>query len=250
MSEPQPTSQASPAFVTTRWTQVLHAKGDTPSAQAALGELCEAYWMPVFRFIRRSGHGEDESRDLTQEFFAQLLRRHGLDRAEPSRGRFRSYLLGAVRHFLANQWDRSQASKRGGGCVAEPLPLGGGGTTTVVQVADPAAAAPVAFFDRHWALTVMDRALKALAAEMAAAGKQEQFEVLKPWLAGDAECLSQAEAGRKLGMSECAVGVSIHRLRKQFRNLVKGEIFQTIADPAEVQGELNYLVEALLAGGS
>ena len=237
-------SEAGPAFVTTRWSQVLSARGESPEARAALGTLCEAYWTPVFRFVRRCGHGEEEARDLTQGFFAQLLSGRGLEGAEPAKGRFRSYLLGAVRHFLANQCHRRRAAKRGGGEV--PLPLDPGTTSTESpQIADPAATVPVAFFDRHWALTVIDRALEALEADLVSGGKGDFFEVLKPWLLGDIEALSQAEAGRRLGLSEGAVKVAIHRLRKQFRALVKAEVAQTVEDPAHVQEELRYLVEAL-----
>jgi RNA polymerase sigma-70 factor (ECF subfamily) len=240
-------SESPPAFVTTRWTQVLSARGNSPEARAALGTLCEAYWAPVFRFVRRGGRSEDEARDLTQEFFAQLLSHGGFDAAEPARGRFRSYLLGAVRHFLADQHDRALAAKRGGGEVPVPLDRGTA-STTVVQVPDPSASVPVAFFDRHWALTVIDRALKSLQADLASAGKEAYYETLKPWLLGDIESLSQAESGRQLGLTEGAVKVAIHRLRKQFRELVKAEVAQTVEDPALVQEELRYLVEALSQG--
>jgi len=237
-------SEGPPAFVTTRWTQVLSSRGDSPEAQAALGTLCEAYWTPVFRFVRRGGYSEEEARDLTQEFFAQLLRRRGFDEAEPARGRFRSYLLGAVRHFLADQWDRTHAAKRGGGQA--PVPLASDTTsTTAAQVPDPAGTIPVAFFDRHWALTLLDRALSALRTDLASAGKEDYYEALKPWLLGDIESLSQAESGRQLGLTEGAVKVAIHRLRKQFRELIKAEVAQTLDDPAQAQEELRYLVEAL-----
>src|SRR5882724_1442945 len=121
MSQPPPDAPSPVAFVTTLWTQVLSARGESPEARVALGELCEAYWMPVFRFIRRTNYSEDAARDLTQEFFAQLLAHHGLDRVDPGKGRFRSYLLGAVKHFLADQQDRTNAAKRGGGQISVPL---------------------------------------------------------------------------------------------------------------------------------
>lgn len=212
----------------------------------ALGQLCEAYWMPVFRFIRRGNYPEDAARDLTQEFFARLLAQGGLDQVEPGKGRFRSYLLGAVKHFLADQQDRANAAKRGGG--QEPMPIETQSethTTSSVQVADPAPPVPDAFFDRHWALNVIDRALKALAAEFVAAGKDKYFDSLKPWLVGEVGTLSQSEAAQQLGLTEGAVKVAIHRLRKRFRDLVKEEIAGTVDQPATVQEELHYLLEAL-----
>lgn len=243
---PPETTRAPAAFVTTQWTRVLAARGDSPEAQAALGDLCAAYYAPVLAFLRRGGRDEDAARDLTQEFFGRLLARRGLDTVEPGRGRFRSFLLGAVKHFLADQSDRSRALKRGHGQEHVPLDAHPSGDTTVsLQIPDPAAPVPDTFFDRQWALTILDRALAALAAEHQVAGKGPQFETLKPWLTGDAENLSQAEAAGRLDMNEGAVKVAIHRLRKRFRELVKAEIAQTVDESADVQTELNYLLEAL-----
>ena len=232
------------AFVTTRWTQVLSARGESPEARTALGALCEAYWMPVFRFMRREGRDEDSARELTQGFFAQLLAKNGIETVEPAKGRFRSYLLGSVKHFLADQRDRAQAAKRGGGQDLVPIDTSSS-TTTCVQLPDPGSPAPDAYFDRQWALNVIDRALKSLADDFDAAGKSTQFEALKGWLVGDIENLSQAEAGRQLGLTEGAVKVAIHRLRKQFRELVKTELAHTVESPEQVREELNYLMEAL-----
>ena len=243
-------SRAPAAFVTTQWTRVLEARGDSPEAQAALGNLCAAYYAPVLTFLRRSGHPDDAARELAQEFFARLLARHGLDTVERGRGRFRSFLLGAVKHFLADQYDHSRAAKRGSGQESIPLDAGSAGETAVaLQIPDPAAPVPDAYFDRQWALTILDRALAALAAEHAAAGKAAQFETLKPWLTGDSEKLSQAEVARQLDLNEGAVKVAIHRLRKRFRELVKAEIAQTVGGGEDVQAELNYLLEVLSRPG-
>jgi len=238
---------ARPAFVTTRWTQVLNARGDSPEARIALGQLCEAYWMPVFRFIRRGNYSEEAARDLTQGFFAQLLANDGIAGIEPRKGRFRSYLLGAVKHYLADQIDKGNAAKRGGGEPPAPLTAESGEnhTTATLEIADPASSASDAFFDRQWALNVIDRTLAALAAELAAAGKVGYFDALKPWLIGDVGSLSQAETGRQLGLTEGAVKVAIHRLRKRFRELVKDEVAGTVDRLSTVQEEMRYLLEAL-----
>jgi len=211
-----------------------------------LGELCAAYWQPVFGFIRRTGNDEESARDLTQEFFAQLLARHGLDTVEAGRGRFRSFLLGAVKHFLADQHDRASAAKRGGGQAPVSIEAGASADTTAeLQIPDPAGTVPDTFFDREWAVALVDRAVAALAAEAEADGKGEQFTALKPWLLGEVPSLSQAEAARELGLSEGAVKVAVHRLRKHFRELVKAEIGQTVDDPSQVAEELRYLAEVL-----
>jgi RNA polymerase sigma-70 factor (ECF subfamily) len=236
-------------FAPTRWTQVLQARGESAEAQAALGELCAAYWQPVFSFIRHQGRDEETARDLTQEFFAHLLARHGLDTVQPSRGRFRSFLLGGVKHFLADQYDRDQAAKRGGGRRVVSIEAGTGASTTAeLQIPDPAGPVPDAVFDRQWAVTLIERALDVLAAELAAVDKGDHFDTLKPWLLGEVESLSQADAARQLGMTEGAAKVAIHRLRKRFRELVKAEIAQTVDDAAQVQDELRYLLEVLSHG--
>src|SRR6185436_1085314 len=150
------------AFAPTRWTLVLRARGDSSEGRAALGELCEAYWTPVFRFLRGEGRNEDSARDLTQEFFARLLARGGFDTVEPGRGRFRSFLLGAVKHFLSDVRDHERRLKRGGGQVIEPL-AAGTDTSPGLQIPDPSSAPSDTFFDRQWALVLMDRALRNVA---------------------------------------------------------------------------------------
>ena len=239
--------QFSANFAPTRWTLVLRARGGSVEARGALSELCEAYYQPVFRFLRREGREEDAARELTQEFFARLLAGNGLGAADPRRGRFRSYLLGAVKHFLGDQRKQEQRLKRGGGVAPESLDAEHG-TAPGLQVADHASAPDDTLFDREWALAVMERALQSLAAEFAGADKTEQFTVLKPWLVGDAAALQQADAAARLGLSESAVKVAIHRLRKRFREVIRAEIAQTMEEAGEVDGELRYLVEVLARG--
>jgi DNA-directed RNA polymerase specialized sigma24 family protein len=230
----------------TRWTLVIRARGGSPEAQRALGELCEAYYAPVLAFIRHAGREEQAAGDLTQEFFARLLAGGELDTVQPGRGRFRSFLLGAVKHFLADQYDRARAAKRGGGRTLVSIEAGAVTDTTAgLQIPDPAGPVPDTVFDRQWALTLVERGLNMLAGEFAAAGKQEQFDTLKPWLLGEVESLSQADAARRLGLTEGAAKVAIHRLRKRFRELVKTEIAQTVDDATPVQDELRYLLEVL-----
>ena len=249
MTTPAPaedSTQRPAGFAPTRWTLVLRARGESAAAQAALSELCESYYAPVLAFIRYSGRDEEAARDLTQEFFARLLARHGLDTVEPGRGRFRSFVLGAVKHFLADQHDRTQAAKRGGGQAPIPIEAANPeGTTTTLQIPDPASRVPDTVFDRQWALTTVERALGALSAEFTGPDKAVQFQTLKPWLLGEVASLSQAQAAQRLGLTEGAVKVAVHRLRRRFRDLVKAEIVQTVDDPAQVQEELRYLVEVL-----
>lgn len=236
---------AATAFHTTRWTMVIRARGDAPEARAALGELCEAYWTPVFRFLRREGRNEDQSRELTQEFFARFLAGGGLNRADPAKGRFRSYLLGALKHFLVAMKRDENRQKRGGGAMVESLEADRTGTSPGREIPDPAATVSDTYFDREWALAVMDRSLTAVQATFEEAGKGKQFETLKPWLIGDTENLSQAAVAAQLGMTTGAIKVAIHRLRQAFRDAVRAEIAQTVTEPAEIAEELRYLIEVL-----
>src|ERR1043166_6143467 len=237
--------KSSAAFVTTQWTRVMEARGDSPEAKAVLSDLGAAYYSPVFAFIRRNSPNEEAARDLTQEFFTRLLERHGMDKVDPRQGRFRSYLLGAFKHFLADMRDRAQRLKRGGG--ESPLPLESPTDTSPgLEIPDENAPSPEREFDRKWALTLLDRALTALAAGHKQAGSLDHFEALKSWLTGDTENLSQADAARALGMNEGAVKVAIHRLRRQFRQAIKREIGETVKEPGQVEEEMKCLLEALL----
>ena len=176
--------RAAPVFVTTRWTRVIEARGDSTEARAALADLCAAYYAPVAAFIRRNASDEESARDLTQEFFARLLAGRGVGGADPQRGRFRSFLLGAVKHFMADMRDHDRRLKRGAGRPVESLDAQTG-TSPGLEAPDSRAVAPDREFDHKWALTMLDLALAALAQEYKAAGKSAQFEALKPWLTGD-----------------------------------------------------------------
>lgn len=237
----------SASFHDTRWTLVARSRGDGAQARAALSELCAAYYAPVVAFLRREGRAEDAARDLAHDFFAKLLAGHAIDHATPERGRFRGYLLGALKHFAADQRDKALATKRGGSASHLPLaaPDADSATQPGLQLADTRAQPPDAAFDRQWALTLLARALASLESALSAEGKTAHFEVLKPWLTVSGNEPPQSEAAARLGLSEGALKVAVHRLRLRFRASVRAEIAQTVADGAAVEEELLALRAAL-----
>jgi RNA polymerase sigma factor (sigma-70 family) len=224
------------SFHNTRWTLVSRSRGSDTQAAAALSELCEAYYAPVVAFLRRQGREEDAARELAHDFFAKLLAGGAIEGAKPERGRFRSYLLGALKHFAADQRDKTLASKRGGGLEHAEMDE---------EMPDVTMEMPDAEFDRQWALTLLARSLSRLESEMAAEGKKTHFEALKPWLSAEADSTPQAVAAEKLGLSIEAIKVAVHRLRKRFREAVKTEIAQTVSDAADIREELDSLMQAL-----
>ena len=232
------------SFMTTRWTRVVAARGNSPDAQQALSDLCALNYAPVLRFLRASGHDPDGARELAHEFFANVLEHRSLEGVDPARGRFRSYLLGALKHFVANHRAHGARLKRGAG--SEPLPLETGADTGHGSV-DPAlrTEAPDALFDREWALAVIERSLARIKEEGSAAGTGETFEALKPWLSTNAAPPPQAEVASRIGMSEGAVKVAIHRLRKRFREVIRHEVAQTLHDQSELDAEIQHLIKAL-----
>jgi RNA polymerase sigma factor (sigma-70 family) len=236
----------SPQFAPTRWTLVLRARGETAEARVALGELCEAYYEPVMQFLQREGRTQDDARELTQEFFARVLSGSGFDGADPGRGRFRSYLLGGLRHFLADQRKRESRLKRGGRRCVESLDVAepDDGSPSR-EVSDPSWPTAEALFDRQWALAIVGRALARVEEEFSTGGKRDQFVTLKPWLMGDTAMISQSEAARHLGMSEGALKVAVHRLRKRFREAVRAEIAETVPDQSLIEEEMQHLIAAL-----
>lgn len=242
-------------FASTRWSEVSRAQGTSDAARVALGELCAVYYAPVEAFVRRRVSDPERARDLVQEFFARLLAGGGIDGARAERGRFRTYLLGAVKHFLLAEQVRAGAAKRGGAVShlawatsAEDLAVRAAeGEIAEAVVADPAAVPPDVDFDRRWACAVLERALDRLAVEYAAMGRENWFAVLKPSLQlGDASAGNSPRAvAAELGLSETALKVAIHRLRRHFRAAVKQEIADTLADPAQVEEEMRALGMAL-----
>jgi len=241
-------------FAPTRWSLIGRARGDSPEARLALGQLCEAYWQPVFRFLEADGRGAEAARECAQEFFAGILERGpsqgALAGADPTRGRFRSFLLGAVKHFLADRRAAELCQKRGGGQVPDSLEglaeiAGATDSAAGLQVEDPAGRWDVREFDRLWAVSLTARAVSVLEQECAAGGKTGQFQKLKPWLMGDGGVGTQAALAAELSISEGAVKVAIHRLRKRFREIIRLEIAHTVPDWAEVDDELRYLISVL-----
>lgn len=242
-SEPED-ARAGSAFLTTRWTLVVGSQGrDTTVVSRALEELCQTYWRPVHAFIRRRGHAVHEAQDLTQEFFARLLASDGLQRADPARGRFRSFLLSAVKHFLANEWDKAKTLKRGGGEVL--VPIRAGDDTTGLGVEPAGGESPERAYDRQWALSVLDAVLDRMQREHAEAGKEAVFEALKGTLTTGRREVSYATLGAQLGLSEGAVKVVVHRLRQRYRAVLREEIASTLEDPSRAEEELKELFAAL-----
>ena len=230
-------------FVTTRWTVVLAAGARAaPDADRALEELCRAYWFPLYAYVRRRGHSREDAEDLTQAFFARFLEKNYLHGLSAERGRFRAFLLASLKHFLANEWDKAQTQKRGGGNVH--FPLDWQTADTQFQLASAAEPSPDKAFDREWAIALLAKVIERLAAESAAGGTSAQFDILKIFLAAGRGEKSHAEAAAALGMEESAVRVAVHRLRKRYRQLLRDEIAQTLVDPAQVDEEMQALFGA------
>ena len=227
-------------FQTTCWTLVLTAgSGGEEERCAALNELCSAYWTPAYAYIRRRGQGEEEARDLTQEFFARLLEKNWLESAAPERGKFRAFLLTMLKRFLANEHDFATREKRGGGAVLLPLDW-----DEAPEVADKIES-PEQAFDRRWALTVMHRAAVRLRAEAEVSGRLPLFAALSPFIAADAEPGVYEETGAAFGMSKAAVAMTIHRLRLRLRELTREEVAETVADRSNLEAEMQELMAAL-----
>jgi len=225
-------------FATTQWNVVLEARDGTESrARLALESLCNAHWFPLYVYVRSRGNGADEARDLTQAFFADLLERNFLDAIDRSKGRFRSFMLASLEHFLSNQRDKANALKKGGG--AQPISLDAVDAETRYrhEPADPVT--PELVFERRWGLTVMERTMDRLRAEYA--DQPGRFEQLKPCLTGD-NTDRYRELAAALGMSEPAVKAAVHRLRQRYGRLLRAEIAETVTSEAEVDQELRHLL--------
>ncbi len=230
-------------FATTHWTVVLAAgQRHTPQADDALEELCKTYWFPLYAYVRRRGHNKADAEDLVQAFFTRLLAKNYLANLDSERGKFRAFLLASLKHFLANEWDKTQAQKRGGG--AAQLSLDWQTADKKFQVAATHEPSPDQAFDREWALALLAKVIERLQAECAADGKAKLFEQLKMFLMAGSSETAQSEIAQTLGLEEGAVRVAIHRLRKRYRVLLREEIAQTLIDAAQVDAEMSALFGA------
>jgi RNA polymerase sigma factor (sigma-70 family) len=243
-SQPGPRRPDGAQFAGTHWTSVLNAgRSDSTQARSAMERLCQAYWQPIYAFIRREGHGPEDAEDLTQEFFTRLLAKNFLRNVDPTKGRFRSFLLAAVKHFLANEYDKARAQKRGGGVSLIPIERAAAETSYRREPVETVT--PDKLFERRWALTLLENVLKLLREEYTSQGKTALFEALKATLTGERSSLPYSELGSKLGMSEGAVKVAVHRLRQRYREILREEIAHTVASPPEIDEEIRALFAAL-----
>ncbi len=231
-------------FDTTRWSLVLTAAGrDSSDARRALATLCETYWYPLYAYVRRQGYPAPDAQDLTQAFFARLLEKHDMEDARRERGRFRSFLLASLRHFLLNEAESRRTLKRGGGHVPLSLDLE---TAEGRYLGEPIdRCTPETIFDRRWALTVLDRVLLRLRRQAIEAGKTAELDALKGCLTGEIPHGSYRALGRELGLTEGAVKVAVHRLKRRFQRLLREEIAQTVLTSDAIDEEIQYLFSAL-----
>jgi RNA polymerase sigma-70 factor (ECF subfamily) len=244
MSSANTTPHAGDAgFVTTRWTNVLAAgRKSSPQADLALEELCRVYWYPLYAYVRRHGHSKEDAEDLTQAFFERFLQKNYLEGLSSERGRFRAFLLASLKHFLANEWDRAGCQKRGAHATHLSLDWRDADTRYQLDLRDDLA--PDKLYDRAWAVALLERVVARLGGECAAEGKAEAFAQLKPLLMADKSAISYPQAAASLGISEEAARVAVHRLRRRYRELLRDEIAQTLAEPAQVEEEMRALFAA------
>ncbi|HXG49182.1 MAG TPA: ECF-type sigma factor [Methylomirabilota bacterium] len=231
------------AFVTTHWSVVLAAKDESsPAADGALAQLCRVYWYPLYAFIRRRGYGPHDAQDLTQEFFYRLLDKRYLSAVDHRKGRFRTFLLAALEHFLANEWRRSQTQRRGGGRQIISID----DSAERRYALEPATElSPERIYEQRWTLAFLEQVLGRLRAEFVAAGKGTTFDALKVFLTGDRPPARYAELANALGTTEAALKMAVSRLRQRYADLLRQEIAHTVSGPDEVEDELRALMTAL-----
>ncbi len=243
--DPSSAAPADVAFHTTHWSVILAAReGPGALAHEALSELCRTYWYPLYAYVRRRGNNPTEAEDLTQAFFARLLEKDFIADLTPGIGRFRSFLLTALKHFLANEWDRVRAQKRGGGRPL--LSLDAAEAESRYRIEAVEMTTPETLFEQRWAWTVLERVIAQLRQEFVRTEKAELFEHLKGFLsAGQPQTKAYAEAAARTGLKEGTVKVAVHRLRRRYGELLRAHIAQTVNDPNDVEDELRYLIRIL-----
>lgn len=231
------------SFPPTHWSTVVAAGQDSASGFSALGELCRSYWYPLYAYVRRQGHSPTDAQDLTQAFFARFLANQGFSKAQPDRGRFRSFLLTSLQNFLINEWDRARAQKRGGGEV--PLPWDDAMMEPrYCEELNPSLSAE-RVYERVWGLTVIAQARTRVREEFQALGNAERFELLEPLMPGEESSLTLEEVARRLGVTDASLRSEVHRLRKRFREALRAEVARTVEQPGEVDEEIRHLIAAV-----
>jgi RNA polymerase sigma-70 factor (ECF subfamily) len=232
-------------FATTHWSVVVSAgRGEeSTTVQQALESLCRNYWQPLYSYVRRRGYSAEDAQDLTQEFFARLVQHNRIARADQQRGKFRSFLLSSMKNFLADEWDKAHAQKRGGGVQTLQLEFDTGEKLYVREPAD--VATPEQIYERRWALTLLDHVLTCLREEYEREGKGDLFAALSDCLLGERADQPYARLGEQLGLGESGVKSAVHRLRKRYRQLLRNEIANTVASSSEVDEELRHLLSVL-----
>jgi DNA-directed RNA polymerase specialized sigma24 family protein len=240
----EPLPKAAGVFATTHWSVVLAAgRSEDTQATDALEQLCRAYWYPLYAHVRRRGYSPEDAQDLTQEFFARLLAKQWLSMADERRGRFRSFLLAAFDHFLAKEWVRSHSQKRGGNHPHLSFELVAAEEWYRMGVGREGN--PETFYERQWALRLLDRVREQLRAELAASGKADRFELLERFLPGEECALSYAEAAAQLDLPEGTFKSDVHRFRRRYGELLRQEIANTVGNPAEIDDELRHLIAVM-----
>ncbi len=231
-------------FRTTRWSVVLAAgRRSSPGSTKALTSLCETYWYPLYAYVRRRVPDVNEARDLTQAFFAELLEKNYVGSATPERGRFRAFLLTALKHFLSKQWDKAKAQKRGGGRA--PIPLDFESADSRYSIEPPSGRTAEQLYERQWAVTLLGQIMERLENELVRAGKAQQFEGLKAFIIGEHSETTYSDVAAKLQITEAAAKMAAHRMRRRYRELLRDEIAQTVAGPDEVDDEIRNLFTTL-----
>jgi len=231
-------------FPSTSWSLVVAAAANpTPDSRASLARICEAYWHPVFAFVRRTGYDRDQAQDLTQAFFATMLEKNYLGNADRERGRFRTFLVAAVKHFLANEWDKEHALKRGGGQMAVPIDPIEADEMYAPEAIDERT--PETVFARRWALSLLANVMAKLREEYTGMRKADYFDKLSPLLDGDPLARDYGELASELGASSVALRVAVHRMRRRYRELLRAELAETVSTPEEIDEEICFLLEAL-----
>lgn len=238
---PEPAPKGADCFATTRWTVVLTAGAcDSTTAQRALGELCSTYWYPVYAYVRHRGHSREDAEDLTQDFFAQLLKkRKALKRRSAEHGKFRAYLLACLKNFLVNEYDRANRLKRGKDVPHIPLDWETADTRYHLDIAD--SLSPDKLYDRSWAVALLERVVEALEDEAKDRGKLGQFRTLRPYLMARAPSNGYRSIAQQLEMTEQAARVVVHRLRRRYREKLREELAQTLSQPEDIEEEMRAL---------